>query len=316
VDIFRSARKDGNDKKHEYLFHSQGTLELLEDEGSPVKTSKTDELSSTKGDLVGYDYFKDKQAAHHEDDFIARFTMPSLLNETLNVNLWMKGNRDRTIFNVKAPYSRALHKESVPEQLYHKSLPTLVVRQKGEARSRPFVGVIDAFNKDEGATVEHINYFSPENDNPYFVGISVRSKSGRIDRIFNDENSETLNTFSDGNFQGTYGIASFLTEELKSLFLGNGKLLEKGLWSVETSEDNGTVLVLINQKGLKINAHQPFKLTMPVPKSAGEQINLHAIGPDDKGTFSGKIFTKNNQKIAEFQLPELENIQFELKSDY
>ena len=310
VDIFRSARKDGNDKRHEYLFHSQGNLELREEEGTSIKTSKTAELSSGKGDLVGYDYFKDKRDAHYEENFKARFTMPSVLDEMLNINLWMKGYKGRKIFTVKAPYSRAIHQESVPEQLYQEPLPTLVVRQKGEARSRPFVAIIEAFNEDEGASVKKVDYFSPENDNPLFVGVSVHSVSNRADHIFNDEHSETLNTFDDGKFLGTYGIVSYKDEKLQSLFLGNGRMLEKGNWKVQTLTRKGAVLIMVNEKGLKINANQSFTLRMPVPESIEGKMILKTVDQAEEQKFSGEILEKDGEKIAEFQLPELKNAQF------
>ena len=66
-----------------------------------------------------------KKEAKFEDNFIAQFKMPSILGEKLNVNLWMKGDSNRKLFTVEAPYSRAINKETVPEELYHKTLPTM-----------------------------------------------------------------------------------------------------------------------------------------------------------------------------------------------
>ena len=133
-------------------------------DGIEIPTIETNELSSENGDLAGYDYFKNKRAAKTENNFIAQFKMPSMLEDMLHLNLWMQGMQGREIFSVEAPYSRAISQESGPEELYHKPLPTLVVRQDGEARTRPFVAIIDAFNESDGKSVTKVEYFSPENE--------------------------------------------------------------------------------------------------------------------------------------------------------
>lgn len=312
IDIFRSARKDGNDKKHEYLFHSQGDPVVLTSfKGEQIHTSATDELSSAKGDLAGYDYFTNKQSAKFDGNVVARFSMPSVLNKKLDVNFWMKGYQGRTLFTLEAPYSRAINPESVLEELYHKKLPTLVVRQDGEARTRPFVAVIDAFNEGEDVSVRQVSYFSPEVENNGFVGISVLSNAERMDKIFNDESCEKVNSFGKEKFQGIYGIVSMKKGLLHALFLGNGKLLEEGNWKIETENNEGTVLVQFSKKGMTINAPQPFTLTSPVSANQKGEIKLKA--KESAQQFSGKITQKNNQKVAEFRLPALENIQFEIQ---
>ena len=310
VDIFRSSRNDGNDKKHEYLFHSQGeNIELTDFERIRINTSATEELSSEKGDLPGYNYFKNKQEVKSNDNFIAHFKMSSVLNEKLNLNLWMKGFQGREIFTVLAPYSRAIHQETVPEELYHKKLPTLVVRQKGEARTKPFVAIIDAFNESEKASVESVEYFYSENKNPGFVGIAVHSKLNRTDYIFNDENSVTLNDFSDGKFQGNYGIVSFQNEKMRSMFLGNGKLLERGSWKIESVEMEGSFLILPNSEGFLIDASQSFKLTFPVSNKTKKEVVLKIEDQEQEILYKGKVFKIEKQKVAVFELPPLKRVQ-------
>jgi hypothetical protein len=227
------------------------------------------------------------------------------------VNLWMKGYQGRTLFTVEAPYSRAVNPESVPEELYHKKLPTLVVRQDGEARTRPFVAVIDAINEGEDVSVRQVSYFSPEVENHGFVGISVLSNAERVDKIFNDESGEKVNSFGNEKFQGTYGIVSMEKGLLHALFLGNGKLLEEGNWKIETENNEGTVLVQFSKNGMTINAPQSSTLTMPVNGNQKGEITLKA--KESAQQFLGKVTQKNNQKVAEFQLPALKNIQFEIQ---
>ena len=312
IDIFRSARNDGKDKKHEYLFHGQGEpIQLQDFSEKQISTAATEELSSAKGDLVGYDYFTNKRGVQFEENFVAQFSMPSLTNGQVHVNLWMKGNEDRSIFTVEAPYSRAINVESVPEAVYHKPLPTLVVRQSGEARKRPFVNIIDAFNEEEGASVTNVEYFSSSSNPSSFIGVVVHSASMRADHIYNDDNSEAENIFDDGRFKGGYGIISFKDNKMHSMFLGNGKLIEKSLWKIETSEKNSAVLITKTNTGFIIDANQKFTLTLPVEKGV-KKVFLENGDTAPSQVFIGKVSKKTKQKLVEFELPALNNIHLKI----
>jgi hypothetical protein len=301
LDIFRSALPHGDDKKHEYLFHGQGAPIVLTDtEGKPLPMLPTEELSSAQGDLAGYDYFKEKREAFFEQDFIAQFSMPAPGDRQVGVHLWMRGYPERKIFTVMAPPSRAISKESVPEALYQQPLPTLVVRQPGEARARPFVSVIEAFEEKTRASVRKVERLAPEKAHPGFMGLAVYSGEDRTDYIFNDENDGVENTFERQKFQGTYGVISYLGEELKTLFLGEGRLLVSDLWMVK-SEENNTVLLQRTDDQLRISARKAFSLTMPFPVSDSREATLISLEYGD--TSKGKLFTVDGRRFALFELP-------------
>jgi hypothetical protein len=308
IDIFRSSRNDGKDKKHEYLFHSQGEPMVLKNfDGNEIPTIETDELSSTKGDLKGYDYFEKKKAARTGDHFIAHFKMPSILGEMLCLNVWMMGNQGREIFCVEAPYSRAINDESVPEKLYRKPLPTLVVRQNGEARTRPFVAIMDAFNESEGRSVIKVGYFSPDNENPGFVGLNVHSVNDRYDLIFNDENPDTENQFYHGEFKGRCGVMSKVGEEFHSILLSNGTLFEHGNMRIEIPGKPGDVLVKQIQGGFEIHSPQPFTFTIPLDEN--EQGLLEGSVGGEKLSFNGQVVKKDKIRLARFELPALNRVK-------
>lgn len=313
-DIFRSARNDGKDKKHEYLFHSQGNSIVLTDfEGNQISGEETDELSSAKGDLVGYDYFKNKKEVQSGENFIAHFRMPSIVNQILNVNLWMKGNGGREIFTVEAPYSRAISEESVSGEIYHKPLPTLVVRQNGEAKTKPFVAVIDAFHQLEGPSVERVGYFYPNQNNPGFVGIHVQSKNNRHDFIYNDENPENLNRFELETFRGSFAAWSVIDKKMGSLLLHHGTLFESGGFKIEIPGEKGSVLIKQIREGFEITARQPFKLTVPVSNDSKIGTELIEVNQAGSRVFKGKVINLEQIKVAVFELPALHRIQFKLQ---
>lgn len=308
VDIFRSAKPDGTDKKHEYLFHGQGDLGIYDFSNEPVLLAETNELSSKGGELAGYNYFTEKFGVSLEDNFIAQFEIPSVLGDILNVNLWLKGYKDRDVYTVKAPYSRAINKESVPEELYRKPLPTLVVRQNGEAGTRPFVAVIDAFNQDEGQSVKRVAYFQAKNENTGFVGLKVKSINERYDLIFNDRDPESINQFEHGKFVGSYGVISKVGKELKSMLLHNGTLFEHGNVSIEIPDHKGNVQLEFSSDSYVIEADQPFILSFPVDDSV-QEASMKSSDNELGINFPAQIIQKENVKTAVFELPSLHRIK-------
>ncbi len=310
IDIFRSARKDERDIKHEYLFHGQGEVGIHDFSGEPLLLEPTNELSSLKGDLKGYDYFFEKFGIKSSNNFIAHFEMPSLDAEILNVNFWMKGFDGREVFTVKAPYSRAINKESVPAKLFHKPLPTLVVRQNGEARTKPFITVIDAFKEAEGRSVQDVDYFQPENENPGFVGVKVKSKDGRHEMIFNDETPTIINHFEHNEFTGSIGVISHVGDDFHSMLLHNGTLFQNGKMSIELQEA-GDVLIQNIPGGFEIESSKSFRLTLPINKD--QSGHLESSEGADMITFEGQYFTDGELITTSLQLPALQRTKFVLR---
>ena len=313
VDIFRSARNNKKDKKHEYVFHGQGSqIQLTDYEGTLIPTSVTEELSSEKGDLVGYDYFENKLGTKYDKDFIAQFNMPSTLGNDIKMNLWMKGFEGRSVFTVDAPYSRAIREGTGPESLYHKALPTLVVRQKGEATTKPFVSIIDVFNEREEMKVVNVEHFNAINGDADFVGVKVSSANGRIDYIYNDQNVGKYYEFQNGAFNGSYAIASYSRDKLSTLFLGFGKLIKSDLWSISSTQDDGGVLVKVSGNELLVDAEKTFELSIPAAALKG-RVTLESIKnslPNKK--YKGRIINLNGSQLIVFQLPKMKNSKFKL----
>ncbi len=309
VDIFRSSRNDGRDKKHEYIFHSQGNPVVLKDlDNNLLTTGPTTELSSSQGDQVGYDYFENKQSVDYSDDFIAQFSFPSISEDQLEVNVWMKGYENRTIFTATSPHSRAVHPSSVPQELYHVRTPTLILRQAGEAESRPFVSIIEAASRDRDPNqIKTVEYFSPSPRNTEFVGIVIHSGEKRSDYIFNSSGSRPRHIFTDAAFEGDYGIISMRGDSLLSMLLGKGTYLQKGFCKLETETENGSVLVIAVGDGFRIDAKQAFRMTMPAPPTAKSPVRFKIEGNTTDEIFERPILEKNNKKYIDVELPALRN---------
>lgn len=266
IDIFRSARKDGNDKKHEYIYHSIGDqLTLTGKGGIRLALSPTNELSSSLGDLRGYDYYKDKKSVAYAGDMLSRFHITQKEGSNVFVDMWMKGYPERTLFSVLSPPSRAFNQRSVPPDFVEKNLPTLIVRQKGEAWNRPFVSVIHPYREEESSSIASVDY----HQNGDLLSIDVRCTGGTTDYILNSISPEETKNYRGIELKGIFAIVSETGSETDFFFLGEGNYLKKGKWVIE---DNMEGEVSMYKKGNKINIHLTGTATVTFPAEGIPQI--------------------------------------------
>lgn len=260
VDIFRSARKDGKDKKHEYFYHSMGQdIDVMNAHGQKMTLSPTNELSSDLGDMRGYDYFKNKKAVSYGQDFSARFNIHLKEQDDVFVDMWMKGYPERTIFTVDSPKSNAFGHGSIPEELRERPLPTLIVRQKGEAWDKPFVSIFYPYRAGEDKSLKSVDYFGNQKD---FVGIIVKSEN-RTDYIFNSAVEQQTVAYEDMQFEGDYAIIGETEQESQLLFLGNGKLLQKGKWRINAESSPVNVSMYKEDGVWEIDVSGVVDITVP-----------------------------------------------------
>ena len=75
VDIFRSRRRNGRDKFHDYFYHNLGQrMTLTAADGTPLPLQPTEELAFAGGHLYAYSYIYDKHSAETSNDVRATFT--------------------------------------------------------------------------------------------------------------------------------------------------------------------------------------------------------------------------------------------------
>jgi hypothetical protein len=281
VDIFRSARNDGWDVKHEYFYHSIGQgIDLAGCDGQPLTLAPAPhELSSQAGDMKGYDYFSDKKSVATAGDFTARFRIGLQQAPDVSVRLWMKGFEGRTVFTATAPKSNAFVKGSIPDELLDAPLPTLIVRQQGEAWNRPFVAVYHPCADDEGATVRNVEYFGDRAGG--FTGIKVQAATG-TDYIFSRPDEGTEMRHLDMRLDGVYAVIREAADgRLSCLFLGEGRLLEKGAWRIRTESPGAQVSLFRNgQNAFEVTASTDVRLEMPLPAGSLPPTVTVAGSPD------------------------------------
>ena len=200
IDVFRSRKKEGGDKTHDYFYHNLGQKMLIVDAATdkPVQMQPTDELAFAGGHLYAYSYIYNKVSAEMQSAIKAQF-VTKIENEKvveamdnqheMTMTMWMKADENRTIFQALSPAN--LEYERMPNQPYKvidQPVLTFVARQKGEAWNHPFVCVYEPSSDTEPGDIASVDYFTPSEKGA--VGIIVKLKNGTEQRFICEENGK------------------------------------------------------------------------------------------------------------------------------
>ena len=200
IDVFRSKKKEGGDKTHDYFYHNLGQEMKVMDatSGQPLDMKPTEELAFAGGHLYAYSYIYDKKSAKMQNSVKTQFVTKILDDKVveamdgqreITMTMWMKKDENRTIFQALSPVN--LEYERMPNQPYkvdEQPVLTFVARQKGEAWNHPFVCVYEPSSDAEPGDIESVDYFTPSE--PSAVGIIVKLKDGTEQRIVCSENGK------------------------------------------------------------------------------------------------------------------------------
>lgn len=184
VDIFRSRRKDGKDKFHDYFYHNLGQqMTLTAADGSDLGLKPTDELAFAGGHLYAYSYIYDKLSVRTQKDVSATFSTLFPNGRQIDMRMWMQGTPDRDVFRVLSPVNMEYERlgDLIPYKVDEQPVLTFVARQYGDAWSHPFVAVYEPSDTDEPTEIASVEFFTPSEKDA--VGIKVHLKDGRVDTI-------------------------------------------------------------------------------------------------------------------------------------
>jgi hypothetical protein len=150
-DVFRSRlNKATPNEYHDWLYH--GMANTVEFEKLSLNTSS--ELTSKNGNMAGYDYFGNEISAKTNAAIHARFPL-AIETDKVAMDVWLVGNEERTVFAVDAPANRAA-RHNYDEKYWGKRIPTLLVRQQGEAWNRPFVAVYEPSLQSDSVKIKSV----------------------------------------------------------------------------------------------------------------------------------------------------------------
>ena len=138
VDIFRSRVGEGTEW-HDYYYHNLGDSLTLD---GPVKP--TDKIAFVESGLYALSYIKDKFAREGSGDCLATFDWARPEGH-VRMRVFVNGAEGRTFIKATAPATEGLSRIKDPNYGITRDsrTPVLVVRQEGEAWTRPFLAVMD-----------------------------------------------------------------------------------------------------------------------------------------------------------------------------
>jgi hypothetical protein len=221
VDIFRSRRHDGKDKYHDYIYHNLGqSMRFIGADGQTLPTAPSQRLAFADGDLFGYDYWSGRASLKSERPLRARFEL-QLPDRSVAMTAWLQGGRQREFFSVQAPPSTAWTPGLLPAEVERAPLPTLVIRQTGEAWSHPFTAVLEAARDGAPGSVLGVEELAPGGG--HSVALRVTAAGGRQQTIMSNDGDGVAFTHGGLRLVGRYGIAAMRGGALDFLFLGHGR---------------------------------------------------------------------------------------------
>lgn len=155
-DVFRSKAAQSNSKEyHDWLYHGvSDNMQVTDTSGNLLSLKNTNLLTESNGNMKGYDYFKNESSIETEATVRANFPI-KINHDSVNLDLWMLGEKGRQIFKVDAPKNNSA-RSYLPKSIGELPSPTLVVRQTRQAWSRPFVAVYEPYLSEDGAQIRSV----------------------------------------------------------------------------------------------------------------------------------------------------------------
>ncbi len=282
IDVFRSKKQKEGKQKHEYIYHNLGqSLELLDDKNNILNTTPTDELSSKKGDLKGYDYFTDKSKTINSGDIQAVFKLKSGENAHNIMKLWVKGSKNQTLYKVNSPKSNALSAGTAPKEVLEKPIPTLILKREEAAWENPFAVVFNPYIEGDNNPIANVTFSSlPEYPNTQIIDVLL-SDTSTVDRtVLNTSESDVAS--KEGFYQK--GLLSTLRlannkADIEFMFLSGMEKFESHGWDIVSSGRPFSFTLERNTNGYVISNDNPITINMPLSKEGAEpQIQLYENG--------------------------------------
>jgi hypothetical protein len=231
-DVFRSRTQSEDGSFHDYLYHNIGqSLKLCDAAGNPLALAGSDLLGSRHGTLKGYDYFKNERSVDCAEDWHATFTAKLHSGPEHLMTLWMPGQVKRRLFALNAPANHA-GREALPSEYMEIPMPTVLVRQQGDAWRRPFIAVYEPYVSADGPAITAVRAAKVEGENSSLAAcvVEARTKDGGKDTaikllLAQDDQPSGLHRFEDCGFQGGFGVITMRDGAISEVYLGHGQTL-------------------------------------------------------------------------------------------
>jgi hypothetical protein len=256
VDVYRSAHPESN----EYVYHNIGKeVRLLDTNNRSIemKSNKGEQLIKPD-DATGLRYIKSLESSGiFEGAVKAIFSIEDDIVKPDNryMKVWMPGEKNRSYYTGKAPATKTV----IP--LYTSmQTPTLVVQQKGEAWSKPFVAIFEPYsgNADNIQSAEFIT----NEKNKSLTAIRVINKDRTEQLIFQSASNRELNTGMNWQFKGTFGIVNLKAGQVEEIYLGNGTELSFGDYHISSNDIETSASLKIQDEKVFVSCNKEVTISI------------------------------------------------------
>ena len=301
VDIFRSDLND-----NDYLYHNLGdALSLTDGDGTALPFIPANDLGTKYN--KGYKYFRDIAKAPLAKDLKARWTITQT-TPAINMDMWMMGAPNRELYNLIAPYTSITdnvtpNKVNVAPDSTH----AIIVRQTNRnAWSTPFISVFEPYSGND----KSISKIGGLASGKGFNALLVESKSlNNRKEIILYGIDDSLHTIGNEHFTGTFGVISEDASGIVSLYLGKGKLLQKGNYKLAaTGSETISAGLEITSEGYVYSSDHPTIITLPQPQPGNFTI---AYKQGDTFIKASSTYNKVSKTISA-RLPALYGVEITL----
>ncbi len=245
-DIVRVKAKSSEAITHDLLFHAKADNVVFKDFSD--KSLETDEaqtwkrltsIKDTDEKGSGYSYFSEIVRVKSSEPVLSLFSLKDRSSgQDLELRLWLNNNAEREILKASSP--RAVTADKPYNEL---NMPTMILRQHGEAWSKPFVSILEPALKG-AARIKAVRYFYDSASDLVFTEVDqLDGAGGELETIFlfhstrSNSLQKNIGTHEGLNFQGQFGAICVSLSKVKWLYLGKGSLLEYQGQRIEASEN-------------------------------------------------------------------------------
>lgn len=270
-DVFRSRAQNPANSFHDYLYHNIGqSLALNDDNGTLLPLSPTSLLTSSHGCLKGYDYFQGEKSAEISENLKGIFSAQLPDGSRHLMNFWMLGQTGRRIFSVSAPADHAIRDELPSFAVI--PMPTLVVRQSGDAWAKPFVAIYEPSFGGDGKSIQSVRAAKVGRDSSLVACIvdgnsDIAGKNSAFQvLLFQDDKTNVAEKIEGLEFQGSFGSILKRDNETAELYLGHGQKIGNAQISLSTTDGSSAAASLLRDGNeWQYSATVPMNATVPFP---------------------------------------------------
>jgi hypothetical protein len=272
VDIYRSAHPESND----YVYHNVGKeVNLLDINNNPIAVNEStgDRLFKSK-DLTGLRFIQSLKGTDAFDGSVkAVFIMEDELSKPGRrfMKVLMTGEKNRNYFTGLAPATKTV----LPAYAALKT-PTLVVKQQGEAWTRPFVAVYEPYSGN-GDQIQSVEIISSDEALPASV-VRVTNKDSVVQLVFQSGEDNQLISKGNWQFKGTFAVVQLKKGMVEELYLGSGSSIRYGDYSISSNVPDAAGSLKIDGSKARISGNHDLTVTIKnktIKVPAGKEMMLN-----------------------------------------